>query len=497
MDIDIFSSKYDIEELFLYPLGKENDEEYQIDLRGSCGDCELYENIFSPFLEFKIHVIDTLGILRNLPLRGGELLKVRFKIWSALTTYYRSYTFRLVTFKKLSLRDNVEVYSPMMFMSKQYFHNQSYRVNWAYPQSSKFKDIVNDLLKILRIDEEGKIYEAHETNGLGSGSANQITFTNITPLECIYRLMIFTHHSDNNKLADFLFFECLDEQDKKKFMFKSLNKMIEEARKEFKPETSWKFKFFPYQHSYSPDPIKMIGELREKKFIPVSKYDIKDNRENIKGIENSLAGGTLHHLNIVTKSLRKTEMDVDHLFKAAYRLNNQPWFIHTDNEQKHFFTKPSQDPRIQNSLQQYNMFKMFDYNVFNRDTRDYNTDLIRKFNFNTIDQLNIYLRTPGHSEIFIGKMTTFETYEMNIKGYSEIGTTYETDLKYMIIAIKHLFNSKDYHMIVNITADGEFNNDIYPRYDDDKKEWVKEVGLQFSGKSNKKIPGYGNNEESV
>lgn len=496
-DTDIFSTKYDISNFDLYPLGKDDDQEYRIDLRGMCNECTLYENIYSPFLEFHTNAVDTLGILRNLPLRGGELLRLRFKIHTSKDPVIRTYAFRLVTFSKKTIRDGMELYQPLIFMSKQFFYNQSLRVNWAYPKGTKFKDIVKEMLDMLKIEEEKKTFSSHETNGLGNTSGNQMCFTNITPLECIYRLIPFTSVSDNNKLCDFLFFESLDKNNKISFKYKSLYKLMQEAKQEYNKDSSWKFQFFPLQNSHVRSMFgdkELIAVMRDKKIIPISKYDVEDNKNNIQGLENALSGGSTYHLDILTKSFRRTEMNVENLFKSIARYNQTPWVV--ADKLKHFFAVPSDFNKIQQTLQQFNMFKMVNHNIFDRDTRDPNTDLIRKFNFNSIDQYSINLLSPGHTDIYIGTMTQFLLQELNVKGENRISISYETQLKYLISAIKHVFTGNDYHMIIHLTADGEVTSDIFDRYEQDKKEWVKKTGEHLRGTDQSYIPGLGFNDKN-
>lgn len=472
----------------LYALGKDNDENYKIDLRGLVLGSELFESIFSPFIEFNISIIDSLGALRNLPLRGGELLKVKFEIITDIAPSERSYTFRLMSFDKVTQRGNIDYYNPMMFVSKQYFYNLSSRVNWAYPQGTEIKSIISDLTEnLMRSKDENKEFKCHETNKLGSSKANQITFTNITPLECIYKMITFTNLKEDNKLSDFLFYECLQEGNKISFNYHSVNKLIKDAKKK------WTFKFFPFQNSFYVDDTtkdeKMLSYFREKNIILVNRYEVSDNKNNIKAIENSLAGGAVHSLNLLTKQFRKSEIDAENLHKKGTRINETPWVV--QDKKKHFFANPSEDNRPQNSLQQYNIFKVLNYNVFNQDVRDPNTDLIRKFNYNVLDQSQINIEIAGNTDVFLATKTTFEIPEANIEskaGKNKMGKSYESEIVFFITTIRHIFSGRDYKMIINLCADGELNKDIYNRYEKDKKEWVKDSNDQFKG-STKKLPG--------
>jgi hypothetical protein len=481
-DVDIFETKYDITKFELYPVGKEDQEDYKIDMRGMYGSCELFENFFSPFLEFHVTALDSLALFKNLPLRGGELLRVKFKIVSEIITEERTLAFRLVSWNKITVKDNMELYTPMIFMSKQYFYNLTSRINWAYPKETELTEIVKNLCeKVLHIKDEKKEFDGHPSNKLGNSDANQFTFTNNPPLDCIMRLIPFTAHKEDNKLCDFLFYESLEKDDKIKFNFKSLNKIVKDAQEK------WTFLWFPIQNSKDEDAIKMISEFREKKIVPVRRFKIKESKNTINGIENSLAGGAVHTVNPLLKSFRRSEIDVTNLHKKCTRLNDKAWYIKEDD--KHFFTQPTEDERAQQALQHFNIFKTINGNIFNNDVRDVNSDLLRKFNLNVLNQYQILLECAGNTDIHIGWKTKFKIEDASISKENEVDKSYDSDLIFLITAIKHTFDGKDYMMTIELSSDGEKTHDIYSRYSSDKQEWVKKVGKQLAGEDDNAIPG--------
>lgn len=480
-DVDIFETKYDIQQFDLFPVGKDDQENFKIDLRGMYNSCYLYENFFSPFLEFHVTALDSLGLFKNMPLRGGELLRIKFKIKSNIIQEEKTLAFRLISWNKTTIKDNLELYKPMIFMSKEYYYNLSSRINWAYPKETELTSIVENICeKLLHCKEENKEFEGHESNKLGNSSSNQFTFTNAPPLDCIFKLIPFTSTKDDNKLCDYLFFECLDAGNKVKFNFKSLNKIIKDAKEK------WTFLWYPMQNSKKENSVGMIGDFRQKNIIPVRRFKIKESKNTINGIENSLAGGAVNTINPLLKSFKKSEIDVNALHKSCARLNEKSWYI--SEEGQHFFTQATQDERAQQALQHFNVFKIINSNIFNNDVRDANSDLLRKFNLNVLYQYQIIVDIAGNTDLFLGWKTKFKIPEQDVMGNS-VDHSYDSNTVFLITAIKHIFDGKEYTMLVELSSDGESTHDLYSRFTEDKLPWIQKVNKQIAGKDDSPLSG--------
>ena len=155
-----YAGEYELSELILYSSSGNI-----VNLENSYSEIDLYENMFSNTLSGTILVVDTDGIIMNLPVTGQEYLGFKIKTPS-LDSHAIDYTEHLMSVFKIDSRierKNAEVFM-LHFCSPELLTNKRVRVSKSY--TNTIDEIVLDVLENPKAVNTSKTIFIEKTKGI-------------------------------------------------------------------------------------------------------------------------------------------------------------------------------------------------------------------------------------------------------------------------------------------------------------------------------------------
>lgn len=240
------------------------DNGFSIDLKEIMGELTINEDLYSPFIYGEVTVVDTLSLIKNAPIIGGEeSLLVEFNIpcTEPVKQIYRVYK---VKDRSRLDRDSTEIFT-LCFASPELEKNNDIEITRTF--SGKYSEIAKILYsEYLSIPEVTPPMNVSE-------SANQVIFSTNrwTPIETFNYMANRAISNSNQSEMGFLFFRRLDS-----------------------------YNFVNIYDQFDQEPIVIYRRINRSLALPENKYDLLIDQFNIEdftiintqdSIQNRLDGG--------------------------------------------------------------------------------------------------------------------------------------------------------------------------------------------------------------
>jgi hypothetical protein len=240
------------------------DNGFSVDLKEIMGELTINEDLYSPFIYGEVTIVDTLSLIKNAPIIGGEeslLIEFNIPCTEPVKQIYRVYK---VKDRSRLDRDSTEIFT-LCFASPELEKNNDIEITRTF--SGKYSEIAKILYsEYLSIPEVTPPMNVTE-------SANQITFSTNrwTPIETFNYMANRAISNSNQSEMGFLFFRRLDS-----------------------------YNFVNIYDQFEQEPIVIYRRINRSLALPENKYDLLIDQFNIEdftiintydSIQNRLDGG--------------------------------------------------------------------------------------------------------------------------------------------------------------------------------------------------------------
>jgi hypothetical protein len=240
------------------------DNGFSIDIKEIMVELTLNEDLYSPFIYGEVSVVDTLSLVKNAPIIGGEetlLIEYNLPCTEVVKNVYRVYK---IKDRQRTDRDSTEVYT-LCFASPELEKNNSIEITGTF--GGKYSEIAKQLYsEYLAIPDVTPPINISE-------SANFINFTanRWTPIETFNYMANRAISNSNHNEMGFLFFRRMDS-----------------------------YNFINIFDQFDQEPIVIYRRINRSLALPENKYDLLIEQFNIEdytiintqdSIQNRLDGG--------------------------------------------------------------------------------------------------------------------------------------------------------------------------------------------------------------
>ena len=240
------------------------DNGFSIDLKEIMVELTLNEDLYSPFVYGEVSIVDTLSLVKNAPIIGGEetlLIEYNLPCTEAVKNVYRVYK---IKDRQRTDRDSTEVYT-LCFASPELEKNNDIEITGTF--SGKYSEIARQLYS-----EYFAIPDVTPPINI-SESANFVRFTanRWTPIETFNYMANRAVSASNENEMGFLFFRRMDS-----------------------------YNFINIFDQFDQEPIVIYRRINRSLALPENKYDLLVEQFNIEdytiinthdSIQNRLDGG--------------------------------------------------------------------------------------------------------------------------------------------------------------------------------------------------------------
>lgn len=413
---------FEIKEITLNPVGGS-----PIDLRLMWNDLNIYEDIFANGITATLTIIDSLNLIKNLPIFGYETVQITF----CTPTYENfSHLFRVYRIENRSLtKERQQVYM-LQLCSVEIFNDQAQRVSKGY-KGVLISDIVTDLQK----------------NFLGSSFndidvtqfLHQIVIPNLHPIEAI-RWLSTRSNAANYPGSNYLYYE---NKDGYKFItFEKLVQQVESAVYHVHPAN---LRIDTANHAEYDQQEINIG-VEDYKFI-----------NHIDTLESQMRG--MYASRLITHNLiRKRYFTQDFSYPDTY-----PKYDHLEpNTGKNDITGSTGFTFLSNQAKSLNspnnLLRFFPSGLESEDYPNQCEQWIqerisRLQQFHTIE---LNLTVPGDSRRKVGEKVEFVLPSPEPLINNQLQTDIYYRGAYLITGLRHLINRQEYVNLIELKKDSVF-----------------------------------------
>lgn len=290
------------------------------------------EGINFPFMYGTISIVDTNGIIENLPIIGEETITFKLKKKSGDKKYFevKGSVYRISNRTKDPTK-KVEYYD-LDFITESALMNQVKRVSKTYNGTvseaiEKISKEYFELERIKKIDEENpKPYTTIVIED--TMDKNKINIPNMSPLDSIDFLSDYFSYSKGSKSdknpfnTTFNFF-----QTRQGFFFQSMEKLIQERSKDVKHEYNLINNLFIKDESVV---------VEQTDIYTASDYKLLNFYDNFSSSNNGYYGGTNFAYDSLTKTLHEYKLNYNQKFDDMSHLDKN----NTNTDEFIFNKKP-------------------------------------------------------------------------------------------------------------------------------------------------------------
>lgn len=386
-----------------------NYEGKSVDIKSALIDFDVQSDLFNTCLHGTLKIQDLGDFQQNLPLIGEEILQIKFKTNpDSEPTVMNFYIYSLVDKTKRG-EDGFEY--KLNFCSIEMLQNRALNLSESFYNLN-----ASDIVKRCFSRISSKAIDIEDT-------VNNINYISpsVSPFEIINYMTTRSISKSFPNTGTYVFYEDL-----KGFNYRTIDSMISD---ESKAEYSFNHK-------------NQINTNMDNEFYTVNSWEIVQHYDILDGLNKGGYGATTRVLDPFTRSYGVKTFNIfsdDDYNKVEHINKDKNSSLHSS---KFNFTQAPNN---------FIKFRMVDdivdkenimgsrYTQINRITNSY----------------KLVLEIPGNTDI-----TTGDTITLNYLNHSSDTNINDLYLqgKYLIIAIRHIFNTSEYHMILEVIKDSYHNN---------------------------------------
>ena len=424
-----------------------------IDLTEFLVEINLFEDIFSNFMQGNIVLTDSRNLIEKFNLRGEESLIVKFRTPSFDPIHTISKTF--MTYKvsdRVIVRDNNTQNFTIHFVSMEMYLDTLLplfisfegevidiveRIFTDYISTNREYDVSDNSKEITQLEKLSPLLILNETS-------NKVKFVSPgwTPFKCINWLASKAIPKDS-KAKNFLFFET-----NKAFVFGSVEHLLREA---VQNETS----IGTYTIAASNIGTETDSKDVNRELFLAKDVEMVDSHDQIRNLTNGYIVNRLITLDIYNKVY--DPIDYDH----AQEYKNQ---FHTSGSGP-TSVPPFNPDTVRNPLVNISFYPV-NPRLFQKSASDYFKDNVsekigeiygnRKSSLLELNNIKMHLTVPGRTDIEVGRVLYFLYPSLDTKDSTDSTNPVQDKLYsgyYLITAINHKINRHQHMMRMEIVKD--------------------------------------------
>ncbi len=406
-----------------YPVGGQ-----PIDLRLMWNDMNIYEDIWSNGITATLSIVDSLNLIKNLPIFGYETMIIEFQTPTVNESF--SHKFRVYKIENRSLVKEREQVYLLHLVSPEVFTDQQKRISKSY-KGKLISDIVTD----LQVNALGSIFADIDTTQY----LHQVVIPNLHPMEAI-RWLSTRANAANYPGSNYLYYENKDG-----YKFVTFEKLVQQ----------------PEVISYHVHPANIRVDTADHAAYDQNEIDIgvEDYKflNHIDTLESQMRG--LYASRLITHNIiRKRFFTQDFSYPDSYNNYNhlEPNIAKNELTGQTGFTFLSDQAKSLNNPE--NLLRVFPSGL---KAEDYPNQceqwmqerISRLQQFHTFE---LVLTVPGDSRRKVGEKFEFvlPSPEPLIEGKLQMDIYHRG--AYLITGLRHLINRTEYVMIIEAKKDSVF-----------------------------------------
>lgn len=411
-----------------------------VDLQDYLIEINIFEDIFSNFLQGQIMLSDSRNLIAKMPLIGNEYLAL--KIETPTLGVFIEKIFRVYSITDIQAqRDkNTQTYV-LNFCSAEAINDSVITI--YKPYSGLVSDVVAKIYQqflqtpaqITFEKNNIKVDEQRPTPFFVETTRNKIKFISPgwNPAKCL-NWLASKAISPESGAADYLFWESSS----RGFSFISIEKLLKEAATSNTMMGSY---------SYAPPGTIKSSDIIAKLFLAES-FEVIKFIDNFENLNNGYFGSTLSTFDMVKKKFIKYEYN----HPANY---NNLTHMTLDNElSKPLFTN--------SELVNPDMYKKFypiNSKLYSNIQENYSEKMPfifgqRHSRLSELNNFKINIIVPGRTDMFAGSVINFNMPDITVKNeFSEPGINPLLSGLYLVTAIRHKINFRSHTMIMEMVKD--------------------------------------------
>lgn len=402
-------------------------EDQVIDLRGKYSYLEINESIFENTMYGSIGIIDSIGMIEDLPIIGEEIITVRYR--TSPSSFLMDKEFRVYALENAVLtKEQGSLSYILRFCSPEMFTSEKFRVRRSY-KNKKIVDIVQDLY--AQLDSDKPFINADDTS-----NSQNIVVSNMKPLQAI-NMACNLAKSPSQKSSFFLFYENRDG-----FNFRNIESLYTAGT-----QTVLSKKFRTSEGlSSEPDPDTLNQIIA---------FTFKKQFDHLNSVGLGMFKNKTIGLDMLVKSAREVVFDYNEEFSTMGKTQDGFKLISDDFDA----IDDSQQIKLVTSRTLRNKSSYFK-NHNGEPSFEKTMEDIYPFRLSAAHQIYsqcLEVIVPGNTNLMAGTIVDIDLPSMRMSHLPVVEKRHKTmSGRYLVSSIKHTFGGGKYNMQLTL------NKNVYP-----------------------------------
>ncbi len=419
----------------------------------------IYESLHSPFITGELILADSLALLTTLPIIGEEVLEFDFYVphKDLAKTRYNA-RFRVTGMTNLQNSNNRFATYVLQFQSEEMIFDLARKIQRSWRDkliSEMAKSVYDDYLKSKLNDYKIDIEESDQKRTL--------VVPNMRPSAS---LKFFAHDSasSRNRASNYIFY-----QDRKQFNFKTIEKIIDDAKKKISQGrgggnasatrvVEYTLRDFNYHDDMNKDASRNSSPIPAE-WSKVNNFKVNTAFNKLSELTEGVIENRLVAVDIDKKTYKETEHKFDQGYDELKKIGRSTNPTLSRDSYWKNLTKPSpvwesEIGKIENDNAKHVGDSNYNYLITSEDRPDA-TENSQRQNFlsllrqsvGMLNNVSLTLNVPGHLESNIGDIIRVALPEFG-------GTDDVKGLKnrlisenYLIVSMRHMYNKKNGYVL--------------------------------------------------
>jgi len=421
-DQSLLAGSVTVDEIILSTI----DNKKRLNIKGQVIEFNIYESIFSTFLNATMILQDGIGLFNNYPIIGEEKVKISFRIPNSNEQRTITAEFHLFSVDSVDhADDNLSSTYVCSLTSLEKRFDVVGGVSNAYREniSSIVQKIVKDNLNT------NKSVTTEQTAG-----TQHINFPNGIPSKAL-KLCTTRAVSEKNISSSYVFFERLNDG----FFFKTIEQLIKDGKKDIK-----EYKLI----------TQNVEGTRDDEFFKIISFNINKRFNTFEKMIGGLVDSELLRYDIITKKQNRNTYKYRNMFTKVEHIDDRSSGKMLSDDFIREFEDDSQFPAtrteysyiVEDSSKPPTLFE-----------RSYG---YRKMYMTSMSQIDLTISVPGLTNVKAGDVINIRVPSFD--GNQEI---YEDQEQYvsgnfLVANVKHLINTNQNYSVVMDLAKDSYRNEI-------------------------------------
>lgn len=429
-----------------------NSDDKVIDLKTYMVEFVLYEDIFAPCMTAKMLIADGTDLISNFPIRGNELVVIKFRTPTFEDTSYNviEKQFRVYSIEdRINNKDTQSMYVLQLISIEGYLDN-IITISGSYSGTTNevASQIYTDYIGTERRYDKSGSQTVCEISDTPHASKIKYTSNYWSPFK---NMAFISKRVRGSRLlgSDYLFFEG-----NKKFYFSSIEAMIDKS-KSIGLLDEYVFEQVEGTFPRRADGLKYFGNILPEAYTKIENMTMPRTVDLIEGAQSGYFANAVRGYDLTTKKLTEAVFDYKKEAKTFTRTSEG---VPITND-------VGANPYMHVQFYAYNTSLYNDYGTTDNNElpeghpAQYMTDRIqfRKAYLSGLDHMKFQITIPGRTDIELGQLINIKYISPRSKtDQDDEGTVLDPYLSgpYIITALKHNFKYDKHTILAEVVKNG-------------------------------------------